>query len=175
MARSFRLQPRHDVKPPSLLLVAWEVIMTSSRTATSIYITARIRVKAFKLFYFTSPEKCLNFFYMPLWKPLWILLILLKAAHAVIKGFLKAVSSHMNTFRRPTEIDNFPRFINTVSRSFWTLITVAISSFEKLFYDSIMAFKILFYNRIWILEHQRLLVWSRKRFHTSAIKKFSYF
>ncbi len=25
-ARSFQLRPRHDVKPPSLILVTWEVI-----------------------------------------------------------------------------------------------------------------------------------------------------
>jgi hypothetical protein len=40
-----RLRPRHDVPPPSLLVAAWKSYMTSSRTTTSIYIAARIRVK----------------------------------------------------------------------------------------------------------------------------------
>ncbi len=41
-ALRLRVWPRHDIKPPSLLLVTLEVIFftTSSRTATSIYILA---------------------------------------------------------------------------------------------------------------------------------------
>ncbi len=42
-----RLLPRHDVSPPSLLLVAWKSYMTSSRTTTSIYIAAWFRVNLF--------------------------------------------------------------------------------------------------------------------------------
>jgi hypothetical protein len=43
--RASRLLPRHDVSPPSLLLVARRSYMTSRRTTMSIFIAARIRVK----------------------------------------------------------------------------------------------------------------------------------
>jgi hypothetical protein len=36
-AWNFRLQPRHEVKPPSLLLVSGESYMTPSRTATFFF------------------------------------------------------------------------------------------------------------------------------------------
>jgi hypothetical protein len=42
------LRPRHDVSPPSLLLVAWKSYMTSSRTTTSIYMAARFTVSNVK-------------------------------------------------------------------------------------------------------------------------------
>jgi hypothetical protein len=43
--RSFKLRPRHDMEPPSLLLVAEKSYTTSSCTVMSIYVAARFRVE----------------------------------------------------------------------------------------------------------------------------------
>ncbi len=56
---AFRLRPRHDVSPPSLLLVTWKSYTTPSRTTTSIYIAALFRVNPnlhwYEYYYFALP------------------------------------------------------------------------------------------------------------------------
>ncbi len=82
--------------------------------------------------------------------------ILMKAAYAVVEGFPKAASSHMNGFPKVLDLNNFCRFVNTVCSGFQTPIHVAISSFRKLFHDSKSCFQNLLSNRNWARVHLQL-------------------
>ncbi len=77
-------------------------------------------------------------------KPLLILLILLKATNAVMKGFPKAIRSHMNWFLQATTVGwtIFHLLFSTFCSCPWKHVDLTVISTRKpFFYDRISDFQ----------------------------------